>query len=708
MKDAKAIIDNLRKQSTFADAVLNLSLAETQLLVDKSDSLYYRPGLKSPFTDAEYDIVRTHLRNLNPEDHRLTRVGPPYNASEMSSKVKHSIPMGSLDNTDDGILGYVPWVESTREKLVGKLGTPEIDIFASLKVDGSSICATYKGGNLVRVASRGNGEYGEDVTANGANFQGIPTVLPQPIDAEIRGEAILFIDDYQKIRSEELGIPFDDIPEIDRSNPRNIGNGIIGRHDGKDSERMRFLAFNLYTSESYKTEEEKFTALKELGFTPIPHKVCRTVADFMSFYNMVVDGRGKLPFEIDGIVVVLNDLALHKPFITGDSKSLLRPKYARAVKFPHKSNVTTLVGVEVTVGHTRAIVPTAKLQSVRIGGVNVDSALLNNYEEVKRLDVAIGDEVEVILAGDIIPKIVRVVKKGQNRQSIVEPTHCPVCNSPASRVCRDKIGAVTYCSNAQCVAAVFAKLDHWIGGSKRGVGILDIGDTMIKALWETKQLSDPADLYTLTSDSIKDVVLAKGGKIGKARADKIIANITAKKHLPLHTFLGSLGIELLGRRRVQLLRDAAGGQLDALTDWLDLEKLRTIQLPGFGDSIRAAVIAGIEENLPLINKLLANGVTVGEMEKPAEKFTKSADSNGSVAGKLFAGKSFCWTGTRELLMEVEQMGGTIKSGISKGLNYLVQKDPLSTSVKTAKAEALGVQIIGIDFLKEVVAGRRSL
>jgi DNA ligase (NAD+) len=440
MRDAKAILAELRQQDAFEAATLDLSIPETQLLIDKADAIYHRSGGstngRALMTDAEYDRLRNHLKILAPDDYRLTRVGSPYNAEEISNKVKHSIPMGSLDNTDDGILGYDPWVEWVRNKL--RESIPEepvngINILASLKIDGGSICATYKKGVLTCVATRGNGEYGEDITANAANFQFLPTVLPYPIDAEVRGEAILYKKDFNTVCQS--------IAEEDRSNPRNVGNGILGRHDGLHSEYIRFLAFNLYLGESslvYGTEEEKLAALKQLGFTPVPHKLCKNSDEFHAFYSSIVDGRDKLPFEIDGIVVVVNNLVYQAPFITSDVKSVMRPKYARAVKFPHKSNITTLESVEVTVGHTRAIIPTAKFKSVRIGGVNVDSALLNNYDEIARLGLAIGDEVEVILAGEIIPKVLRRVTAGPSRQPIIEPTACPVCGSPTSRLCRGR------------------------------------------------------------------------------------------------------------------------------------------------------------------------------------------------------------------------------------------------------------------------------
>lgn len=718
MPSVATLVRQLRAQPDFAKAANNLLLEngyqDIRLLLDKADNLYYRPGLTPFMTDAEYDTIKQVFRNHFPADPILTRVGPPYSPEEIGNKAQHSIPMGSLDNTDDGILGFAPWLEWCQEKL-GLTAPPRV--MASLKVDGGSICASYKAGKLVRVTTRGNGEVGEDITANGVNFQGLPTVLRDFVDMEVRGEAVLYTKDYQDIRSREFGVLFDQIPEAERSNPRNIGNGIHGRHDGQDSDKIRFLAFNVVTPNGgFASEREKLDFLTDHGFQVVPHHLCMTPADFQNFYDTAVSGRDKLPFEIDGVVVVLDIIAHQDKFVTADVKTRLRPKYARAVKFPHKYNVTTLKDVTVTVGHTRMVIPTAVLEEVRIGGVQVTSALLNNYTEIQRLGVQIGDEVEVVLAGDIIPKVTRVVKPGAHRVPIQEPTECPACKSPTTRLMRGKEGACTYCSNPKCTAAVFAKLDQWIGTSKKGVGILDIGDSMIKALWENGMLADPADLYTLTVDGLKNVQIGKGVRIGTSRAEKIVKNIAAKKKLALHTFLGSLGIDLLGRRRVVLLREAAGGRLDRLENWLDTAAFKDLEIPGLGDTIRESVIKGIEENKPLITKLLANGVEIDygvtasvstDGEQP-ELLVEGQEVTAKPPLRPFAGFSFCFTGTRDGVDEVAKLGGVVKSGVSKGLTFLVQKDAESKSNKTQKAEEYGTKIISAAFLKRAINGEVTL
>lgn len=418
MIDAVSLLSCLRRaEDGFGATARRLGLQEIRQLIDKADVGYYRKD--AIMTDEEYDILKVVLKELDETDERLTRVGCQFDADAIGNTVRHVLPMGSLDNTDDGILGFDPWLESVSDKL-GIAGTAAVS--ASLKVDGASVCASYRGGKLVCVATRGNGDEGEDITINGARFRHLPTVLSKPIDCEVRGEAILFVEDYKAIRSRELGIPFDQIPEADRSNPRNIGTGITRRHDGQDSDKIRFLAFNIVCLDeavSFNNELEKMELLRELGFKPVPYKVCPTPKDLHDYYGEIVAARDKLPFEIDGIVVVLYHKMEQEFFV--DPKSRLRPKHSRAIKFPHKANTTILEDVEVTIGHTRMVIPTAKLREVRIGGVNVTSALLNNYTEVERLGIAIGDEVSVILSGDIIPKIERLVKKKEAKY------RCPKC-----------------------------------------------------------------------------------------------------------------------------------------------------------------------------------------------------------------------------------------------------------------------------------------
>ncbi len=675
------------------------TLNHIRSMLDRADSLYYR-GDAAELSDAEYDSIKNQLRLLDPNDVRLTRVGAQYSPDEIGEKVEHTIPMGSLDNTDNGILGYEKWYRST----CAKLGVADIDIMVSLKMDGSSIRARYEKGELVVVATRGNGEVGDNVTANAINFAGLPTTLPVPITCDVRGETMLYIADFKKICEDEHGVPFDDIEKTLISNPRNVGNGIVAREDGFNSKYIRFVPFNIVTEDKeFETEFDKIEFLKELSFNPIECHKCSNLDELYALYNKIVSDRDKLPFEIDGIVVVTASIEYQNRFITKDISSRLRPKHSRAIKLPHKSAQTKITGVTITVGHTGAIIPTAIVEEVRIGGTNVSNALLNNWDEISRLDVAIGDTVEVVLAGDLIPKIIRKIDSDVDTTRIIEPSFCPSCGSRTTRTLRGNNGAVTYCSQPKdCPSVRIGKIDHWIGSSKTGVGILAIGDATLKALVCSDLVADPADLYKLKVDDIKDLILDGNIKVGQSRAETIIENINGKRCLDLHIFLGSLGIELLGRKRAKLLIIDNGDNLSSIDKWLDINHLtKTIG----DDSITMnSVINGISDNAWLIRKLLDNGVTIkGNQENSA-----NGDSQDNVNDKPFAGLSFCFTGTREGVDEVESLGGIIKSGISRNLTFLVQKDALSTSKKTQLADSYGTKVISIDYLRKAIAGEVSL
>lgn len=431
IKDTLTVEDALRHFTiaTSLHSEFDCPLHVVQSLVDKLDSAYYRTDSTAIVEDRVYDYIKQYLAKVNPTDERLTRVGVPYDARELRNKVPLAVPMGSLDNTDGGIDGFEPWLASVREKFNAQPGSntisivPDFTICASLKVDGGSICASYKNGKLERVATRGNGTVGEDITANAVKFIGVPSTLSRPLTCEVRGEAILYKADFRDITERDFGCKFDEIDPAQLSNPRNVGNGALGRSDGADCERIRFMAFNIVTDERCYRHSDKCRLMQDLGFAVVPYKVCETTTDVVEFYNDIAGRRDDLPFEIDGLVVVLDRLDMQQAFITDDIKTQLRPKHSRAIKFPHRANTTIIEDVLITVGHTGAIIPTAVLKEARVGGVNVTHALLNNWDEIERLGIAIGDEVEIALMGDIIPKCLGVVKQAGSEAIY----RCPEC-----------------------------------------------------------------------------------------------------------------------------------------------------------------------------------------------------------------------------------------------------------------------------------------
>jgi DNA ligase (NAD+) len=275
-------------------------------------------------------------------------------------------------------------------------------------------------------------------------------------------------------------------------------------------------------------------------------------------------------------------------------------------------------------------------------------------------------------------------------------------------VLRGKEGAVTYCTNASnCSGASGYKIKHYIGSSDKGVGIMGVGGSVLEALLDSELVKTPADLYRLKAEQLNDLLIGDSKvRLGTKRAAGILAEIEKAKSIPLCKFLGALGIELLGRRRAEIIAKEQG--LTTLEDWLDEEKLQLIP----GDGIRPAIINGLHKAWPIIEDLLEVGVEVQPyvglaIPEPMTILEESA-SDAIPGPKKIAGSTFCITGTRECVDEIVAAGGILKSGVSATLNYLVQKDPTSSSNKTKKAEELGIKIISLETLKEVLAGNRPL
>jgi DNA ligase (NAD+) len=678
-------------------------LATLRSAIDRAAQLYYTPGCESPVTDDEFEALIGELRELVPDDPRLTRVGTPFSSDDMREKRTHSIPMGSLDNTDGGLSGFASWYDKT----CALLGVDGFDVNASLKMDGNSVALSYVKGEFVEAISRGNGEIGESLTANAVKWAGVPTSLPVPFTGTVRGEAILYKCWFDMMKAAD--------PTL--TNPRNVGSGILGRTDGTQNEMIQFVAFNVVSDGlSFPSLNMKFKTLRKLGFTPVQYVVIggdEAVKSFEDYFSEIEARRPTLPFEIDGVVVMVDDIVMQKQ-ITKDRKDELRPKYGRAVKFVTAKAQTKVKDVTITLGHTGAIIPTAILEPVFVGGVTVTNVLLNNWnpasEYPSAAHVAIGDIVEIARQGDVIPKVVSIIDRPADRQPIEEPKVCPICGSPTTRMLREKMSAVTYCTNLDCAGQSTGKIKHYIGSSDKGVGIVGIGDSVLQALVDAELVSTPADLYRLKAEQLVDLKIgeSKTGtpiRLGDSRTASLLAEIEKSKQLQLHKFLGALGISLLGRRRVEIIATEQG--LTTLEDWLDEEKLKTA-IPS--KIMQKSIVEGLAAARPIIDDLLSVGVVVSPIVPIAVVVNEVADEtvDGEPKQKQIAGSSFCWTGCRDYIDEVVAKGGVVKSGVSKGLDYLVQKDATSSSGKTLKAESYGTKIISIDCLRAVLDGEREL
>lgn len=636
-------------------------------------------------SDAEYDALEDQLRQFDPDDPVLALVGSPIPADTILTKARHSIPMGSQSK-----------VNSEAEFMVWAQKSEGSAIHASLKGDGASAAAYYQQGRLVQAISRGDGTIGEDITANAMRFKGLPAWVGlegQGFTGAVRFEVILTVDDWTAI-------------DPSRSkNPRNAGNGIMGRKNGHQSDRLTAYAFEIdetVRGESYRfaTEAEKVQRLAQLGFNLIPQRLCSTAEEAVAYFRETAEQREALPFWIDGIVLKMNDLGLQERMGVTSG----RPKGQVAWKFDSSGAETVLTGVVISGGHTGAIVPTGQLQPVEIGGTTVSSVSLVNFDEIARLDLAVGDSVWVIKANDIIPKAVRVTHRPENRQPILAPLACPFCGCEVGRRINTGggEGVILECRNAACPKKSSGKINRWISS----LDILGIGDVVLESMLEQLQIEDAAELYTLKGRFNELATLVTHAerdlKLGEKRATSILEAIEAKRVLTLSQFLGSLGLEHLGKRRVEIMIRAAQGELDTLDDWRSgkLRDPRVAELAG-APNIAVPIQDGIDAMAAVIDKMLANGV---EILPPQEDLHGSAESEEAqrptvcISGKLPSGKK-----KADYQEPLRAAGYELIDEVGKDLSYLVLADAASTSSKAVKARKLGVRVISEDELADLLS-----
>ncbi|OAM91771.1 NAD-dependent DNA ligase LigA [Termitidicoccus mucosus] len=656
---------------------MNSNIEEIAAQIRNADLAYYNSD-SAMLEDAAYDALKDRLRQLAPGHDVLKVVGAV--PSEMLAKAKHAIPMGSLDkamNQDE----FAAWIRN--------MGFQNQMLTVSMKMDGGSVALEYLNGRLIRAVTRGDGLIGEDITANARQFQNCPgedvKIAGSPFTGFIRAEIMLLNEDWKKADPDFV------------SNPRNLGNGIARRKNGEQAELLSICAFRAHFEDGdviAGTEADMLVLLEAAGFTVSPWRR-GNVGDAWRFYEETRAGRATLPFWIDGMVVKLDDVPAQISLGERDQ----RPKGQIAIKFPAEGARTVLRAVELTVGHTGAIIPTGKFDPVQLGGTSVSNALLCNWEVIRALDIAIGDTVVIYKAGDIIPKVMQVVTRPENRIPVSEPSACPVCGGPVGRKKNVQGGesVMLYCLNDNCPAKLTGKIGRYL----RSLNILGIGDEVLDALCKpgegilpdmdagsrSVKLKSPADLYTLKDDPEFLECLPLGDKkirLGANRARKIIGEIEAKRELTLPEFLGSLGIDGLGKRRVALIQEAVPGRMDTLDDWLSgklggAEFAGAAGVPNIGPVLNEALVA----NKSLIQEFLANGVVIKATAKKSE---------------IPGAKSFCFTGASsvprlQLKAMAEAKGHSVKDSVGKGLDYLVMADPHSTSSKAVKARNLGTKCI---------------
>lgn len=602
----------------------------------------------SEITDEVFDALEDELRALDPTHPVLGFVGAAPRTGSSWTKVRHGCPMGSLDKAQT-LSGVGDWM----------LWTHSLDYVAMGKIDGASIALRYENGRFVQAITRGDGEWGEDVTAN-VQRMSFPKKLTAPYTGFIRGEIVLPLAAFQRFFA-----PFGS------KNPRNAANGTLKRHDGSLCEHLIVI---VYEFEAIGLKTEALALAETLGFTVPSYERFSGLSEIEAIYNRYCNGaRASLEYEIDGLVLEVNSREDRDASGAHDG----RPRGAVAFKFPHEQSTTLLQDVIWQTGKSGRVTPVAVFDPVRLVGADVERASLHNVGYLQRLgDLRGGDTIMVSRRNDVIPSVESVVRRGTGGV-FTRPDDCPSCQSPLGFE-----GEYLVCRSDDCPAQVAGAIRRWVDK----IGVLHFGEGLINTLVDAGIVTTIDDLYQVTTDRIKGTRASNGHLIGTAIADKALANLQSRMNLDLHVFVGSLGIPLFGRSMVKTLVDAGFNTLQKLLE-SDVHELARVE--GMGLTKARAFYLGIRSREALIDRLVNEaGIKI-----------KTLNTTGPMVGK-----SMCMTGFRDAAMQAafEAAGGTIKSSVGKGLTYLVAKDAGSGSSKMQKAQSLGVIVLTPDEMRAML------
>jgi len=647
--------------------------------------LYY--VLDSPeISDADFDVLMNQLKKLEAEHPELVTPDSPTQRvggkpREGFSKVRHSSPMLSLDNTysEDELRAW--------ERRVHELsGRKDIEYVCELKLDGMSLAVHYEDGRLVRGITRGDGATGEDVTANVRTVRSIPLSVPKellrkagiPPSFEVRGEMLMPVAAFKRMNEEreQKGLSL-------FANPRNATAGTVRQLEPGITAQRRLDYFTYMLLENGRTyfdrHSETLTALETAGFkVNRTRKLAKTFGEVWRFIQQEETLRESLPYEIDGIVVKVDRTALQEELgYTGKA-----PRWAIAYKYAARAAITKLENVRWQVGRTGKLTPVAELLPVAIGGTTVRNATLHNMDEIERLGVKIGDWLEVERGGDVIPKVTQVIhdeKHPRGRGKIEAPEKCPICGT---RVVRIEGEADHRCVNANCPAKLRETILHF---ASRGVMNIDgMGEALVSQLSERGLVKNVADIYQLTK---KDLLSLE--RFADKSAQNILDEIENSKKLPLERVIYGLGIRFVGERTAQFLAEHFGS-MEAL-EKAGVEELQDVNEVGPRIAESIAGFFGVAANRKLVERLRDAGLTLtGEKKR---------------LGTKLAGKTFVLTGTlahytRDQAKKlIEDAGGKVTGSVSKKTDYVVAGSDAGS--KLEKANELGVVVIGEREMKEL-------
>ncbi|BDG48964.1 MULTISPECIES: NAD-dependent DNA ligase LigA [Parageobacillus] len=647
-------------------------IEELRELLNKYNYEYYvldRPSVP----DSEYDRLMQELialeeqyPDLKTKDSPSQRVGGQ--ALDAFQKVEHRTPMLSLANAfNEGDLRDF-------DRRVRQEVGDDVAYVCELKIDGLAVSVRYEDGYFVQGATRGDGVTGEDITENLKTIRSLPLRLNEPVTLEARGEAYMpkasfeRLNEQRRQRGEELF-----------ANPRNAAAGSLRQLDPKiaASRHLDLFVYGLANAEELgiASHSAALDYLQQLGFKTNPERRrCANIDEVMQFVNEWQEKRPQLPYEIDGIVIKVDSFAQQEQ-LGATAKS---PRWAIAYKFPAEEVVTKLIDIELNVGRTGVVTPTAILEPVRVAGTTVQRATLHNEDFIREKDIRIGDSVIIKKAGDIIPEVVNVVPDRRTGEEVpfVMPTHCPEC---ASELVRLEGEVALRCINPKCPAQIREGLIHFV--SRQAMNIEGLGEKVISQLFREGLIHDVADIYRLTKEQLIDLE-----RMGEKSATNLLHAIEASKQNSLERLLFGLGIRHVGAKAAKVLAE----HFETMDRLQNATKEELMAIHEIGEKMADSIVTYFAkpEVKELLNELRAYGVN---MEYKGPKTPKPGDVH-----SYFAGKTIVLTGKLESLSrneakeKIEQLGGKVTGSVSKNTDLVIAGADAGS--KLAKAQQLNIEI----------------
>ncbi|MEB4754719.1 NAD-dependent DNA ligase LigA [Enterococcus sp. E5-209] len=661
---------------------------ELRTILNQWSREYYvedKPTVEDYVYDKEYAelvAIEEQYPDLITSDSPTQRVGGK--VLEGFEKVTHDIPLYSLNDvfSKEELIAF----DQRVQKAVGRV----VDYCCELKIDGLSVSLRYEDGNFVRGATRGDGTVGENITENLKTVRSVPIKLKEPMNIEVRGECFMPKRSFVQLNQDREAEGKDIF-----ANPRNAAAGSLRQLDSKITAKRNLDTF-LYTVADFgpmqaKTQYDALEELEKIGFhTNREKRLCHSIDEVWSYIEEYHDKRVDLPYEIDGIVIKVNEFSLQDQL----GFTVKAPRWAAAYKFPPEEVETLIENIEWTVGRTGVVTPTAIMTPVRVAGTTVSRASLHNGDYIKLKDIRLKDTVLIYKAGDIIPEVSQVVldKRPKDSEEYQLPTHCPVCGSELVHLDEE---VALRCINPKCPAQMKEGLNHFV--SRNAMNIDGLGPRVLEQMYDKKLVADVADLYKLTEEELLTL-----DKIKEKSANNILTAIDNSKDNSVERLIFGLGIRHVGAKAAKILAEHFG-DLETLSK-SDYESI--IALDTIGDIIADSVVTYFsnEEVHELMNELKQAGVNfeykglrnaqLQEVESPFKEKTVV------LTGKL---TRF----TREEAKEtIENLGGKVTGSVSKKTDIVVAGEDAGS--KLTKAQELGIEVWTEDQMADALAKSRSV